>query len=207
MADLFNEILNMSINASWLILAVMLIRLVFAKAPKWIRGIMWAMVGFKLIIPFSLETALSLLPSAKTIPQEIIHSNTPDNIGGTEILGNGTYAGGGVLYVEGEGMGRAAGHIAQGGEHQGSVVTQSKAQAVDDIGGGQALSAHGFQRGMHQQDASLSHAQGAGVCGDLFYKFVHTLKSLKILVLPVGTVTSPERVSPVSRSVTGFWKV
>lgn len=87
MADLFNEILNMSINASWLILAVMLIRLIFSKAPKWIRGIMWAMVGFKLIIPFSLETALSLLPSAKTIPQEIIHSNTPDNIGGTEILG------------------------------------------------------------------------------------------------------------------------
>lgn len=87
MADLFNEILNMSINASWLILAVILMRLIFSKAPKWIRGIMWAMVGIKLLIPFSLETALSLLPSAKTIPQEIIHSHNPDNIGGTEILG------------------------------------------------------------------------------------------------------------------------
>ena len=87
MADLFNEILNMSINASWLILAVILMRLIFSKAPKWIRGIMWAMVGIKLLIPISLETALSLLPSAKTIPQEIIHSHNPDNIGGTEILG------------------------------------------------------------------------------------------------------------------------
>lgn len=87
MADFFNEILNMSITASWLILAVMLIRFIFSKAPKWIRGVMWAMVGIRLIIPFSLESALSLIPSAETIPQEIIRTDPSDNIGAAEILG------------------------------------------------------------------------------------------------------------------------
>lgn len=86
MADFFNEILNMSINASWLILAVMLIRLVFAKAPKWIRGITWAMVGLRLILPFSLETALSLIPSAEAIPQETVRSHSAENIGTAEVL-------------------------------------------------------------------------------------------------------------------------
>lgn len=86
MADFFNEILNMSINASWLILAVMLIRLIFAKAPKWIRGITWAMVGLRLVLPFSFETALSLIPSAEAIPQETVRSHSAENIGTAEVL-------------------------------------------------------------------------------------------------------------------------
>lgn len=86
MADLFNGILNMSITAGWIILAVMLLRLIFHKAPKWIRCAMWGMVGLRLILPFSLESALSLIPSAEPIPQELVHSGTPDNLSTAEIL-------------------------------------------------------------------------------------------------------------------------
>ncbi|MBR2869309.1 MAG: M56 family metallopeptidase [Clostridia bacterium] len=90
MADFFSEILNMSINASWLILAVILYRLVFIRSefPKWCRGFLWAMVGIRLVFPFSVEFMRSLIPtSARPIPQEIIHAHTPDNISGAEILG------------------------------------------------------------------------------------------------------------------------
>ncbi len=86
MADFFNEILNMSINASWLILIVMLIRLIFFKAPKWIRCLLWAMVGIRLILPFSIESAMSLLPSAQTIPSEILHNNSTAGVSGAEVF-------------------------------------------------------------------------------------------------------------------------
>ncbi len=89
MGSFFNELLNLSITASWLILAVMLYRLVFARngeIPTWCRGLLWAMVGIRLVIPFSIEYSRSLIPNAKIIPQEIIHSHTPDSIGGAEIL-------------------------------------------------------------------------------------------------------------------------
>lgn len=63
MTDFFLEIVNMSFNASFLIVAAIVLRAILAKAPKWIRGILWAMVGIRLILPFSLESSLSQLPT------------------------------------------------------------------------------------------------------------------------------------------------
>jgi len=48
MANFFLEIANMSITASYLIVAVIVLRLVLTKAPKWIRGILWGLVGIRL---------------------------------------------------------------------------------------------------------------------------------------------------------------
>ena len=36
MTELFMKLLNMSINAGWLVLAVLLVRIIFRKAPKWL---------------------------------------------------------------------------------------------------------------------------------------------------------------------------
>ncbi len=69
--DAFLKILNMSITAAWLSLAVVLARLFLKKAPKWITWLMWALVAVRLICPFSIESALSLIPSAETIPSGI----------------------------------------------------------------------------------------------------------------------------------------
>ena len=60
METVFLKILNMSITAGWLVLAVLLMRLLLRKAPKYLTVIMWALVGIRLVLPFSLESALSL---------------------------------------------------------------------------------------------------------------------------------------------------
>ena len=72
---LFLKLLNMSISASWLVLAVVLLRLVMKKAPKWMTCALWAMVAFRLVMPFSIESIFSLIPSTQTLPPEIITGN------------------------------------------------------------------------------------------------------------------------------------
>ena len=71
MSAVFLKLLNLSITASWLILAVILVRFLLKKAPKWISCVLWALVAIRLICPFSLESALSLIPSSETIPSNI----------------------------------------------------------------------------------------------------------------------------------------
>ncbi|MFR7357441.1 MAG: M56 family metallopeptidase [Lachnospiraceae bacterium] len=71
MSELFLKIINMSISASWLILAVLILRLVLKKAPKWVNVLLWGIVAVRLICPLSFESALSLIPSSETIPLDI----------------------------------------------------------------------------------------------------------------------------------------
>ncbi len=77
MGDLFLKTLNMSIAASWLILAVVLLRFVLKKAPKWIIVLLWGIVALRLVVPFSFESALSLIPSAETFNAHNIQYETP----------------------------------------------------------------------------------------------------------------------------------
>ena len=77
MEVVFLKLLNMSITASWLVLAVVILRGILKKLPKDIRCILWAFVGIRLLWPFSLESVFSLIPSAETIPQDIIYTNEP----------------------------------------------------------------------------------------------------------------------------------
>jgi beta-lactamase regulating signal transducer with metallopeptidase domain len=77
MSEIFLKVLNMSIAASWLILAVLLLRLVLKKAPKWITVALWGIVALRLVIPFSFESALSMIPSAETFNLYNIQYETP----------------------------------------------------------------------------------------------------------------------------------
>ena len=72
MNELFLKIINMSISASWLVLAVLILRFVLKKAPKWVNVLLWGIVAVRLICPFSFESALSLIPSAETFPDQVI---------------------------------------------------------------------------------------------------------------------------------------
>ena len=56
MGDMFLKILNMSIVASWLILAVVLLRFILKKAPKWVAVLLWGIVALRLVVPFSFES-------------------------------------------------------------------------------------------------------------------------------------------------------
>ena len=72
MDDVFLKLVNLSISASWLILAVLVLRFVLKKAPKWVMPLLWGVVALRLVGLFSIESALSLIPSAETIPSEIV---------------------------------------------------------------------------------------------------------------------------------------
>ncbi|MBR6556062.1 MAG: hypothetical protein IKT60_01400, partial [Clostridia bacterium] len=78
MQALFLELFNLALSAGWLALAILIVRLIFPRLPKGIRMGMWALLGLRLCLPFSLESALSLIPSRETLPPEILLSPTPE---------------------------------------------------------------------------------------------------------------------------------
>ena len=88
MGELFLKTLNMSIAASWLILAVVLLRFALKKAPKWIAVLLWGVVAVRLVVPFSFESALSLIPSAETFNAHNIQYEMPAISSGIPAVNN-----------------------------------------------------------------------------------------------------------------------
>ena len=88
MGEVFVKVLNMSIAASWLILAVMLLRLVLKRAPKWASVLLWGIVALRLAVPFSFESAWSLVPSAETFSTHNIQFETPAITSGIPAVNN-----------------------------------------------------------------------------------------------------------------------
>ena len=74
----FLKILNISISAGWLVAVVVLLRFILRKAPKWARCMLWGVVALRLLLPFSLESSLSLLPSAESIRTETVAAEQTD---------------------------------------------------------------------------------------------------------------------------------
>ena len=77
MSEIFLKIVNMSISAGYIVLAVLLLRLLLKKAPKWITVVLWGIVAVRLVCPFSLESALSLIPSKETVSPSIMTDPLP----------------------------------------------------------------------------------------------------------------------------------
>ncbi len=88
MSELFLKILNMSIAATWVVLAVVVLRFVLKKAPKWVNVLLWGMVAVRLICPVSLESVFSLIPSAQTLPKEVISGPSFEVQTGVAIVDN-----------------------------------------------------------------------------------------------------------------------
>jgi len=82
----FLKILNMSISAGWLVLAVVVLRFALQKAPKALRVVLWGIVGLRLVWPFSIESILSLIPSAETVPPDIGMAATPAIHSGVPVV-------------------------------------------------------------------------------------------------------------------------
>lgn len=75
----FTEILNLSISASWMVLAVAIFRLVLKKAPKALHCALWALVAIRLLCPVSIESGLSLIPTRQVIPQSYLELEPHDS--------------------------------------------------------------------------------------------------------------------------------
>lgn len=86
MDALFLKLLNMSISASYPVLAVVVLRLVLKKAPKSVRCVLWGLVGIRLVCPFSFESVLSLIPSRETVPPEIVYARQPAIDSGVAVI-------------------------------------------------------------------------------------------------------------------------
>ena len=89
MSGIFLKLLNLSISASWLVLVVLALRLVLKRAPKWVDVLLWGMVALRLMLPFSIESALSLIPSAETVSPEVVRFDpAPTITSGVEFIDN-----------------------------------------------------------------------------------------------------------------------
>lgn len=86
MSEVFLKVVNMGISAGWLVLAVLALRFLLKKAPKWVNVLLWGIVALRLICPFSIESTLSLIPSKETISPEIMMDWTPEISTGMESL-------------------------------------------------------------------------------------------------------------------------
>lgn len=86
MSELFLKIINMSISASYIVLAVLLLRLLLKKAPKWITVVLWGIVAVRLVCPFSIESVLSLIPSSEVVSPDIMMDRTPEINTGIPII-------------------------------------------------------------------------------------------------------------------------
>ena len=77
MNAVFLKILNMSISASYLAVAVVLLRLFFKRAPRWITCALWGLVALRLLVPFSLESYFSLVPKTEPITERTVSVAVP----------------------------------------------------------------------------------------------------------------------------------
>lgn len=92
----FSNVMNISIAASWMILAVLILRFILKKAPKWIHVALWGMVALRLLMPFSIESEFSLIPSTETISDELLRAEPIDGQQSAylEIVTNPVYGSG-----------------------------------------------------------------------------------------------------------------
>lgn len=67
MTDLFLKLLDKSVTAGWLVLAVLLLRLLLRRAPKWIFPVLWGFVEIRLLLPCLLESSFSVVPNATSV--------------------------------------------------------------------------------------------------------------------------------------------
>ena len=89
MAAIFLKLLNLSISASWLVLAVLALRLVSKRSPKWMNVLLWGIVALRLVLPFSIESALSLIPSAETVSPAVVQFDpAPTITSGVSVIDN-----------------------------------------------------------------------------------------------------------------------
>ena len=89
MTAVFLKLLNLSISASWLVLAVLVLRLISKRSPKWMNVLLWGIVALRLVLPFSIESALSLIPSAETVsPAAVQFDPAPTITSGVSVIDN-----------------------------------------------------------------------------------------------------------------------
>ena len=85
MQTVFLELVKLSLIGSLFAVAVMLVRLVFRKAPKWLFCVLWGVVALRLICPVSIESNVSLIPD-RLASGQIFTNVGNEYIGAVDII-------------------------------------------------------------------------------------------------------------------------
>lgn len=85
MEELFLELVQLSLTGSLFALAVMLVRIIFRKAPKWLFCLLWGVVALRLICPISIESNFSLIPD-RLASGQILSNVGSDYVGEVDII-------------------------------------------------------------------------------------------------------------------------
>lgn len=87
MSRLFIALLNVSLAASFVALAVMLVRLLLKRAPRVFSYALWAVVFFRLACPLAIEIPVRInLIAPQTVPQDIVYAQNPAINSGVAFL-------------------------------------------------------------------------------------------------------------------------
>lgn len=70
MEKIFTVICERGISAGYVILAVIVLRLLFRKSPRWVMGILWALVAIRLVCPIVVESPFSVVPKGPLFDKE-----------------------------------------------------------------------------------------------------------------------------------------
>lgn len=73
------NLLKLSFSASFIIVVILILRLIFKNAPRLIFCILYGIVAIRLIFPFSVESNFSLIPKTDNIENEIIQNTFSNN--------------------------------------------------------------------------------------------------------------------------------
>ena len=89
----FSLVLTMSLSASWIAAAVLVLRLCLKRAPKWVNVLLWGIVAVRLVLPVSIESPLSLLPRTEAILPAVtaqpIQTGTAPAVGSAAAIASG----------------------------------------------------------------------------------------------------------------------
>ena len=83
MEKLFFALLNRSIAASFMVLAVLFLRLLFRKGPRWVFCLLWGLVALRLLCPVSIQSPLSLAPETPSLEERFSPSAGEEALPGT----------------------------------------------------------------------------------------------------------------------------
>lgn len=195
MENLFMKLVEMSISASWVVLAVLVLRLLLKRSPRWIHVALWAMVALRLIFPLSLKSALSLNPTEWTdrivedLPNSYVGSSSsywdhmPEYEEAVEAGAEPIYAGEGHYYV------------ITGKDHLTPVLTTQQIAGwiwVACAAGMLVYAMFSYRRVKKQVDASLDLGNGVFLCDYIDTPFILGIFGPKIYL--------PSRMDPDAAS-------
>ncbi len=78
MEGIFRVLLNMSYTGALVLLAVLPLRFLLRRSPRYLLSALWLLPLFRLLCPVSIQSDLALLPGTEPLPREFLTAQAPE---------------------------------------------------------------------------------------------------------------------------------